>query len=160
MLDLLIVDQMGKDISGSGLDTNVIGRKPGVPPSVQIRKIFVRHLTPESAGNATGIGNVDLCTETLVREMDAEVTRVNCEASGHPEMATLPEAFESERAAIEAGLQGVDSPRVAWIRNTGTLHELLVSDTCRPDLPADTTWGDPVTIAWSQRGELPSPWSD
>src|SRR5581483_2080387 len=89
--DLLIVDEIGKDISGSGMDTNVVGRKRafknaplagGLP---NIRHIFVRGLSERTHGNATGIGNADFTSTRLVRAMDYRATVINCLTAGYPE---------------------------------------------------------------------------
>ena len=67
-IDVLIVDEIGKNVSGAGMDTNVIGRKPGLTsPSIQC--IYVRGLTEETHGNATGIGHADIMPRKLLRKL-------------------------------------------------------------------------------------------
>ena len=129
-LDLLIVDRMGKDISGVGMDPNVIGRDR---PGPRIRVIFVRDLTPASEGNAAGIGLADVTVRRLVEKMDARATFLNCLTALHLHLARVPYAFETDREALAAALEGTTatSPaeaRVAWVQDTHALAELEVSE--------------------------------
>ncbi|MBA4423498.1 MAG: [Fe-S]-binding protein, partial [Syntrophus sp. (in: bacteria)] len=81
-IDLLIIDEMGKDISGMGIDPNVTGRNRDIlgvfPHPVNARRLFVRDLTPSSSGNATGIGVADITTKRLVDKIDRLSTYMNC----------------------------------------------------------------------------------
>ncbi len=137
-IDVLIVDQMGKNISGSGMDTNVIGRfynhVAREPEKPRIKRIYVRDLTDESDGNATGIGLADFVHRTVVHKMDVVATNKNCVTASNPEKARVPIVCESDRAAIDAslatiGLTRPDRARVIRIHNTLRLTELQVSDT-------------------------------
>jgi hypothetical protein len=109
-IDLLIVDWIGKNISGSGMDPNVTNRwvqgyVGGLirenRPAPFIRRIFVRNVTPESHGNAIGIGLADVTTTRLVREMDRWATNINALTSLTPQTAKIPIAFDTDREAIE-----------------------------------------------------------
>lgn len=136
--DLLIVDEMGKNISGLGMDTNVTGRKPGAA-GPRVSRLFVRALTPESHGNAHGIGMAEFTTTRLVRAMNYRATVVNALTAVHPEAAMIPVHFESDREAIDAALGtiGMESPsnaRIIRIQNTLQLGEVDVSEPCRADL--------------------------
>ncbi len=134
---LLIIDEIGKDISGSGMDTNVVGRKfhahaPARKETPKVKRIFIRGLTEATHGNASGIGLAEFCTTRAVRQVDMEVTRINCLTAGHVPAAMLPIDFASDREAIEAALPtiGLVEPRdakILWIRNTLELGELECS---------------------------------
>jgi hypothetical protein len=136
--DLLIIDEIGKDISGTGMDTNVVGRKRAtrndqVEDGPRMRHIFVRRLTARTHGNATGIGRADFTTKRLVRSMDYVATAINCLTAGDTEGAALPIQFETDREAVEAALAliGNRSPErahVMRIHTTLRLDELLVSE--------------------------------
>ncbi len=137
--DLLIVDEIGKDISGSGMDTNVVGRKrafrsqPPPPDQPVVRLIFVRGLTQNTHGNGAGIGLADFTTSRVVREMNYRATVINCLTAGYPEGAFTPVHFETDREVIEAalkiiGTRGPEDARVMRIRNTLALEELEVSE--------------------------------
>ncbi|HYR97040.1 MAG TPA: lactate racemase domain-containing protein [Candidatus Binatus sp.] len=141
--DLLIVDQMGKDISGSGMDTNVVGRKPhgGGERDPRVKRLFVRDLTPGTRGNGYGIGLADFTTSRLVQAIDRHITALNCLTAAHPEAAAIPIHFATDRAAIDAALSTIglappERARIVRIRNTLALAELDVAEICRAELLA------------------------
>lgn len=136
--DLLIVDRIGKDVSGTGLDTNVVGRKfndheATAQDSTICRRIFVRSLTEQTHGNATGIGIAEFTNRRTIDAMDYNVTRINCVTAGHPTGAMLPIWYDTDREAIEAALGTVgrtppEEARVIQITDTLHLDEVLVSE--------------------------------
>ncbi len=164
-LDLLIVDAMGKDLSGTGLDTKVIGRGVEMPEAPQIRLIFVRDLTDASAGNAMGVGLADAIPESLYRKIDLEKTYLNARTSLNPPMGRIPMRFPSDRAALEFSLGALGSPdtdrqRVAWIRNTLDLNRLAVSPSLAREAAALEGWklGALVPeVRFDAQGETTSP---
>ena len=141
--DLLIVDEMGKNISGSGMDTNVVGRKPhgSNEHDPEVKRLFVRDLTAGTCGNAYGIGLADFTTSRLVQAIDRHITALNCLTAAHPEAAAIPIHFDTDRAAIDAALSTIglappERTRIVRIRNTLALAELDVSEGCRAELLA------------------------
>lgn len=134
---LLIVDRIGKNISGTGMDTNVIGRKKndhvaidGETPS--IHHIYVRGLTSETHGNASGIGLAELTHRRVVEAIDPQSTRMNCITAGHVTGAMLPMDFDSDREAIRiacqmAGYVEPEQVSAMWIRDTLSLSEVECS---------------------------------
>jgi hypothetical protein len=146
--DLLIIDEIGKEISGSGMDTNVVGRKRAFanqPPENQpnMRFIFIRGLSSKTHGNAAGIGFADFTTTRLVKAMNYEATAINCLTSGYPEGANLPVHLDSDRKVIDAalailGTRPAEQARVMHIRNTLWLEEAEVSEPCLRELPKMT----------------------
>ncbi len=133
-LDLLIVDYIGKNVSGTGMDPNVIGRDyiQKHPAAPKIRQIFVRDITPESEGNALGIGMADLTTQRLVKKIDPVKTNINTIAAGHLSGARIPMAFATDRDAIDValGLIGLTpraEARVVRVLNTLHLTEMYIS---------------------------------
>jgi len=162
--DLLIVDQMGKNVSGSGMDTNVIGRKPHGTGDWDpgVKRLFVRELTPETHGNAYGIGLADFTTARLVRAIDRRATALNCLTASHPEAAAIPMHFDTDREAIDAalGTVGLGPPeraRIVRIENTLRLVEVDVSEACRADLAgrADVEiLGPPRPLAFDHEDNL------
>ena len=136
-VDLLLIDRIGKNISGTGMDTNVIGRKftdPDVDGEemADVRRIIVRGLTPESHGNATGIGIADFCKTRLVEQMDVEATQINCLTGGSPSGARVPIHYETDRELLEMALPtiGLTEPqdaKVQWIQDTLHLREVECS---------------------------------
>ena len=143
-IGLLIVDEIGKNISGSGMDTNVIGRKfVGNPDEgrdeVCCKRIFIRGLTEETHGNACGIGLAEFTNRRTVDQMDQHITRINALTGGHPTAAAIPVAFETDREVLEAALQtvGLDEPanaKVVQISNTLHVSDVLVSEAYLPQI--------------------------
>src|ERR1043165_1006644 len=136
-LDLLIVDELGKNISGTGMDLNVIGnwRMSGGPPQPDYRRIVVLSLTPASLGNGLGIGLADFTTQRFMDEYDPAVTYVNLLTATEPNAMNtregpLPLAIASDKEAIEIALfssLASANPRVCHIKNTAMLDEMWVS---------------------------------
>ena len=142
-LDVLIVDQMGKNISGTGMDTNVIGRiqisGSPEPESPRITRIVVRDLTEATHGNAVGIGLADFTTRRLVEKIDYRSTYINVMAGTCPERGRVPVIAETDREAIEYAFSssGVLKPaqgRVMRIRNTQDVEHLHVSESLLPEV--------------------------
>jgi lactate racemase-like protein len=133
-IQLLIVDELGKNISGSGMDTKVIGRGVAMPAadSPEIRLIYARGLTPESGGNALGVGMADLIHERLYRAIDLEKMYLNAITSMNPMMVRLPIHLPNDREALRYALGILGSPRpreqrLVWIRNTLALDGMRVT---------------------------------
>ena len=140
--DLLVVDQIGKNISGPGMDPNVIGRhahhystllQNALDVTPFMRRIYVRGLTPETHGNAIGVGLADAVHVRLVEAMDAESTFVNVRTSLTLHNAKIPMHFPNDRAALAGLLDSLALPdpaqaRVMRIRHTLDLAELELSE--------------------------------
>ena len=165
-LDVLVVDEMGKNVSGTGMDTNVIGRIMFVaepePESPKILRIVVLDLTPEAHGNAIGIGLADYTTRRLADKVDAHATAINAIAASVPEKSRIPIALETDRLAVEAALNtiGVVEPeaaRLVHIRNTLELGELDVSHALLEEVRNNPTLeivGDRGLLSFDDQGHL------
>lgn len=136
-IDLLIVDQMGKNFSGTGMDTNIIGRLriQGLPEpeSPRIKRIAVLDLSPETNGNANGIGLADFTTRRLVDKIDFQATYKNTLTATFTQRAMIPITMENDRETIRVALEsiGLSNPekaKVLRIKNTLDLAEIQVSD--------------------------------
>ncbi len=167
-VDLLLVDEIGKEISGTGMDTNVIGRKfddhkavPGERP--RIKRIAVRRLTEATHGNAVGLGMAEFCRSQIFEEMDVAVTRLNALTANHITAAMLPLDYPTDRQMLQVALQtiGLRPPaeaRLLWIQNTLQLAEVECSAAywteaqSRPDLQILTP---PRPLPWDPQGNLP-----
>jgi hypothetical protein len=165
-IDVLIVEEMGKNISGAGMDTNVIGRPSNphepFPADPKILWIVALDLTEESYGNATGIGNADFATRRLVDKIDMKPTLINCITACTPNGAKVPATYDTDREAIETalsciGLAPPEHARVIRIRNTLMLGEIEVSEAYllevakRSDL---TILGDPASLRFDVAGSI------
>lgn len=167
--DILLIDEIGKNISGTGMDTNVVGRKfldhrATERESPKVRNIVIRSLTEETHGNATGIGLAEFCLSRVVDQMNVQITRTNCLTGGHPTGAMLPVHFPTDREVLDAVLQiiGLTEPpdaKVMWIHNTLDVVEVecstayLTEARSRNDL---TILTDPRPLPFDGRGMLPS----
>ena len=137
-VDLLIVDRIGKNISGVGMDANVVGRKfndhaATSQDQTRCRRILVRSLTKETYGNATGIGMAEFTTQRCVDQIDPESTRINCITGMHPEAAMIPITLPTDAAAVESALQTIgmiepENARVIQISDTLHLSRVRVSE--------------------------------
>ena len=135
-IDLLIIQEMGKNISGAGMDPNVIGmwRRNGGPVDPEIRTIGALDLTPESHGNAIGVGYADLITRRLRDKIDLEATYLNCLTSHSFVAGRLPIVLPTDRELIRAALGGPapETSRLVLVRNTLDLEMLWVSKALLP----------------------------
>ena len=142
-LHLLIVDEMGKEISGTGMDPNVLGRlyfAPNEEPkSPRYIRILVRDLTEKTAGNAVGMGLADFATRRLANKVNFQYTYTNALTGLSPMRSKLPIIFETDQDAIEGALKtiGLTEPadaKVARIKNTLDLEYLYASDALLPEI--------------------------
>jgi hypothetical protein len=143
-IDVLVVEEMGKNISGAGMDTNVIGRKyydhkAAEKEYPKVTRIAVRSLTEETHGNASGIGMADYIHSRILDQIDLEATAINTMTGNHPSAGAVPICFDSDRKVLEAALStcGLVEPpdaRVMRIRNTLDVEEILVSEACEKEV--------------------------
>jgi hypothetical protein len=171
-IDLLIIDEMGKNISGTGMDTNVTGVNRDIlgtfSTEPRTKRLFVRDLTPESEGNAVGIGLADFTTTRLVKKIDRKKTYINCITGISPEKAAIPMYFDGDRECVETAINclGMVKPeevRIVHIRNTLMLEKLSVSKAYQPEiekLPELKIIGQWQPLAFGPDQNLISPFSD
>ena len=143
-IDLLVVDEIGKEISGTGMDTNIVGRKfndhaATADDATNCRRIFIRGLTEKTHGNGTGIGLCEFTNRRTVESLEMEATKVNCITAGHATAAMIPVYYDTDREVVNTALKtlGLIEPpeaRVVQIKNTLLLEEMLVSEACLPQL--------------------------
>lgn len=165
-IDFLLVDRLGKDISGEGMDPNVTGRSPipgvvfeGVPA---ISRIAVLDLTEETHGNATGIGMADLTTSRCFQKVDFKVTYANAVTSGVFESAKMPVMLANDREVLAVGLKAatripIHKARVVRIQDTLHLSELWVSEAIAKELigqPQFTVTNEKRPFTFDPEGNL------
>jgi Lactate racemase N-terminal domain len=145
-MDILAVDEIGKNISGAGMDPNVTGRLffIGSPPlkEPKITRIFVRDLTPETEGNAIGIGFADYTTTRLVKKIDPVPTMINSITGMGPECGRVPISFDKDRDALQAafdnsGVLEAQDLRLVWIKNTLEMEYLWASESMLKEAKAN-----------------------
>jgi len=173
-IDLLIIDEIGKEISGAGMDPNVTGRDGSgysdsllaksewAPPNVV--RILVRNLSTATNGNGIGIGLADFSTTRAVKALDLRYTYMNALTSLKLLGSKIPIHFDSDREAIEQGLATLASThpetlRVVRIADTLSLERLLVSEGCLALLagrPGIEVSGVPQPMQFDEDGNLPA----
>ena len=108
-IDVLVLDEIGKNVSGAGMDTNIVGRGvnglPREDRSTSVRTLFVRGLTPESHGNAVGMGLADVVRTRLVAGMDPKSTYTNALSAMTPAMVRTPMHFPSDAECLQAAMR-------------------------------------------------------
>lgn len=168
VVDVLVIDEIGKNISGTGMDTNIVGRKFDDHKAVEgeypkVKRILIRGLTEATHGNALGIGMCEFCLQRVIDGMDRQKTMVNGLTSLHVSGAMIPLVYPNDREALTAALDtiGLTPPRDArliWIRNTLEIVELYCSAAyldqarSRADL---TVLSDPQPLPLGDDGFLP-----
>ena len=165
---MLIVQQMGKEISGEGLDPNITGKRANGPVAggSRITRIGVLELSKESDGNVVGIGAVDVITEKLRDRIDYDITYSNCLTTGGLPNVRIPMALASDEEVIRAAVHSskVDDPaknRMVLINDTVHLSELYVSEALLEEMKADkrlTVVSEFEEIPLSGDGELGIQW--
>ena len=164
VLDLCVVREMGKNYSGTGMDTNIIGRRrlQGLPEPEEpfIQCLAVLDLSEASHGNATGVGLADFTTQRLAEKIDRGATYLNCLTSGGPVRAAVPMTLSDDEALFEAVWKALkperlDRVRVAIVDNTLHLTELWVSTNLLKELKEDVeVIGKPFSLAFNNEGEM------
>lgn len=134
-MDVLIVDQIGKEISGDGMDPNITGRysTPYADGGPAVAKLVIRDLTPQTHGNANGMGTADFITRKLFNKIDFDSTYANCLTSTIAEPAKIPMIMDSDKEAILAAVKtcnarDIAAARVVRIKDTLHLSEIYISE--------------------------------
>ena len=168
VLDVAVVDEMGKNISGAGMDTNVIGRMM-IRGSEEfsrpaIANLAVLDVTEPSHGNAIGVGLADFIPFRILEKVDLRSAYVNAMTSGlgGPQRGQIPMAFPTDRDAVAAALltcgrADLENARVVRLRSTIDLEDLLVSESLRDQVDADdrlSVVGDPVPLSFGGDGTI------
>jgi hypothetical protein len=173
-IDVLVCDRIGKNVSGAGLDTNVVGRsvygyvagqawREGMP---RILRIVAMDLSDESDGNAVGMGLVDFVPRRFTRRVDLRVTSLNSLTSCSPTAAKTPLVLPNDQEAILAAIRTSpvrpEGPRVVYIRDTLELEHALVSEACRPLIEGRERTeivSGPGSLRFDRSGRLRSPFA-
>jgi hypothetical protein len=164
-LDVLVVDRMGKEISGSGMDPNITGRasNPFIDVTPFITRIAVLDLTGASHGNAVALGLADITTRRLFDKVDLESTYANVLTSTVTRSGMIPLVMETDSLAIRAAVKtcnAVDPGRIRMVRIPDTLHlgEIHFSECMLDEAlqhPRISVLGPPGDIAFDAEGNLP-----
>ncbi|EGO63670.1 lactate racemase domain-containing protein [Acetonema longum] len=162
-IDLLIIDEIGKDISGDGMDPNITGRYPTPYASggPEVNKIVVLDLTERTHGNANGMGHADFSTRKMAAKIDYPKTYANALTSREAGVVKLPAILDDDRDAIKAGVKTCyadeATARVVRIKNTLHMGELWVSESLAEEvakLESVTIEGQPEEMRFDAEGNL------
>ena len=165
-VDILILAEMGKNISGAGMDTNIVGGvnayKIEEHKSPQIKKIVVLDLTTESHGNALGVGIPDIITQKLYNKIDFKTTYKNVITCGYLDRVKIPLVADTDKEAINIALKTTynlpdTAPTIILIRNTLKLDEMFVSENIWEKIKYKnniTTIGGPRKLIFNSVGKL------
>ena len=169
-VDVLIVDEIGKNISGAGMDTKVINRSIHIeynpwPNAPRIQRIFARDLSALSYNNAVGLGMADVVADRLVNRVDWNATCINSLTASTPEASRTPIHFPTDRECLEriSATVGKFDPAevtIGWIRNTMELALLALSENLLPEVrrnPSLEVLGEPRELDYDAEGNLLSP---
>jgi hypothetical protein len=143
-LDILIVDEIGKDVSGGGMDLKVVNRGSWAqynpwPDTARIERIFARELSANTWGNAVGVGIADMVTDRLVAAIDPNATYINSITSSTLPPARIPIHFATDRECLErlmttVGQFDMNAVRIGWIHNSLELTPIALSENLRPEI--------------------------
>ncbi len=169
-LDILILDEIGKNISGAGMDTKVANRSVnGVynpwPNTPQFERIFIRDLSSLSYGNAVGFGMADVIHDRLLEKIDWNPTRINSLTASSPAAIKIPLHFSTDRECLErmmptVGKLDIKDVTFGWIRNTLNLTPVVLSENLLPQIQANPMLeivGDAFPMEFDSNGDLLSP---
>lgn len=169
-LHVLVIQAIGKNISGSGLDPNVAGRfirsnGPQYADTLQVQHVAVLDLTPQTHGNASGIGLAELMCLRVLQKIDLPSTYANCMTASHLAGAMLPAVLENDKATIHAAIKTAirwtpETLKVAIIHNTLEIGELWVSPACLEEVRArgyTEISETPITMEFDSDGNIIAP---
>ncbi len=163
--DVLVVQEMGKDISGTGMDSNVIGRYNNEyvsSPEICYTRLVVLDLTEHTNGNGNGMGFADYMTRRMFQKLDLEQTYPNVITSAHPMTVRIPMIIETDRLAIAAAIKAClvpegQPPKVGFIQNTKDLDTVYISESLLEKAeacPHVEPVGSPFPIPFAPDGSL------
>ena len=166
-VDVLIVDEIGKNISGTGMDLKVVNR--GVhgeynpwPNTPRVERIFIRSLSPHSGGNAVGVGLADVVHDDVLPRVNLQVSGLNARTSGSLATVRIPLHFPSDRECIDlltatVGKLNPADVTIAWIHNSLELGALALSENLRAEMdanPALEIAGPAFSMEFDEAGKL------
>lgn len=142
-IDILMINEIGKNISGIGMDSNITGRHRDIVGDFfehpHVKRIFIRNLSEKTQGNANGIGLADVVTRQCVEKIDFEKTYMNALTALSPEKVAIPLFFDTDKECLAAclhtiGISNTRSLRLVWIDNTACLDRFFISEGFQQDL--------------------------
>lgn len=168
-LDILILDEIGKNISGAGMDTKVVNRSVHGeynpwPDTPRIERIYIRGLSDNSYGNGVGLGMADIVHDRLLERIDWHPTRINSLTASTPAAIRTPIHFPSDRECLQriaptVGKVDLREVTFGWVRNSLELTVLKLSENLRAEIeknPILEIMGEPQPLEFDEGGNLPA----
>ena len=168
--DVLIVDNVGKNFSGTGVDPNITGTfsTPYASGGVSVQRTCFLNLTPQSHGNALGIGLASAITKRIFDEIDADVMYTNCITSTVIRSAMTPCVMSTDKEAVQFCIRtcnriDVQNPRVIRIQNSLHIGQVMLSEAYYADVLTGkyaglTALDAPAAMTFDEQGTLTTPW--
>ena len=168
--DVLIVDNVGKNFSGTGVDPNITGTfsTPYASGGVSVQRTCFLNLTPQSHGNALGVGLASAITKRIFDEIDADVMYTNCITSTVIRSAMTPCVMSTDKEAVQFCIRtcnriDVQNPRVIRIQNSLHIGQVMLSEAYYADVLAGkyaglTALDAPAAMTFDEQGTLTTPW--
>lgn len=163
-IDVLVLEEIGKDISGTGMDPNVVGRSIQLGLSKPfVERVCVLDLSENSHHNCCGIGGADFTTKRLFDKSDFTITYPNPITGHDPGNSMLPPVMPNDRNAIQASIQTClkadcpRGPRLVWMKNTLWINKFYISEALLPDAetnPDIDIIGDPIEVTFDEIGNV------
>ncbi len=163
-VDVMIVDYIGKNISGEGMDPNVSGRwiVPNIVGGIDAQRIGILDITDETLGNVVGLGMADVCSKRVVDKMDRDTTYPNSLTSTVTSLCKIPMYFDNHKLTIQAAIKmsaGVEPENITMIRiaHTLALDEILISENLLQEAkrhPDIEIVGEPEEVSFNADGDL------
>lgn len=167
-LDILILDEIGKNISGAGMDTKVVNRgvhgqyNPWEGP--RFERVFIRDLSSNSYGNGVGLGMADVVCDRLLNKIDWKPTRINSLTASTPAAIRTPLHFPTDRECLETiaptvGKFDMQQLTVGWVKNSLEISPIVLSENLRPEIeknPILEIVGEAQELPFDSHGNLES----
>ena len=167
-LDILMLDEIGKPISGAGMDTKVVNRSVygeanPWPDTPMIERIYLRDLHPNSYGNAVGLGMADMIHDRLLEKVDWNPTRINSLTASSPQAIRTPIHFPTDRECLErlmptVGKVDLADVTIGWMANSLDIARVKLSENLRPEIeknPLLEITGAAESLEFDSEGNLP-----
>ena len=159
--DVLILEKIGKNYSGGGMDTNVVGRSR-LPIGIQSERMGIFELSEESHGNATGMGRADVATRRFFDQISFDDTYPNAVTDHDSSVYKIPLIVDNERECIQTAMaiclhMDAEHPRIILLKNSLEIEEILISEALVEEAKAQerlTILGEPFALEFDEQGDL------
>ena len=163
-IDLLIIQEIGKDISGDGMDPHVVGRflVPGLKSTIDIQKVLVLDLSKKTEGNGNGLGLADVTTKRVFEKVNLKKSYINAYTATMVHAVKIPMIIDTDEEAIQVGAGAccrvtAETIKIAYIQNTAQLEEIWVSEALAQELKDQSQFevlSEPQELEFDAQGNM------